>query len=122
MDVKELMQELSGKIERAANVRAAFGDPVGDDRVIPVARVSVRGGGGGGSGDMQDREGRPGKGRGLGVGLNVVTNPVGYIKHGDAGAEFVPVVDKNRMIIAGAVVAGIGLLAIKTGMRVFGGK
>ena len=123
MEAKELMQELAGKIERAANVKAAFGEPVGQDGVIPVARVSVRGGGGGGTGDMPEGEGRPrGKGQGIGLGLNIATTPVGYIKRTPSGAEFVPVVDKNRMILAGAVVAGIGLMALRTGLRVFGGK
>lgn len=124
MDAKELMQELAAKIERAANVKAAFGEPVGQDGVIPVARVSVRGGGGGGTGDMPEVEGQSGRGRGrgLGVGLNIVTTPVGYIKRTAQGAQFVPVVDRNRAILAGAVVAGIGLMALKTGFRMFGGK
>ena len=123
MDVKELMQQLGEKIERAANVKAAFGEPVGEgtDQVIPVARVSVRGGGGGGSGDMPERQGR-GSGRGLGLGLNIVTVPVGYIKRSTRGAEFVPIVDKNRVFLASALVAGVGLLVVKTGLRVFGGK
>jgi len=124
MEIKDLMQQVADKVERAANVKAAFGEPIGQDSVIPVARVSVRGGGGGGAGDMPESQGRTGfgKGKGLGMGLNVVTAPVGYIKRGEKGAEFVPVVDRNRMILAGAVVAGVGLLVIKTGLRVFGGK
>lgn len=121
MEPKEMMQDLANKIERTANVKAAFGEPVGQDQVIPVARVSVRGGGGGGAGDMAEGE-KPRRGKGLGLGMQIVTAPVGYIKRGANGAEFVPVVDRNRAILAGAVVASIGLLAIRTGLKVIGGR
>jgi uncharacterized spore protein YtfJ len=124
MDAKDLMRELADRIERTANVKAVFGEPMGEgpDMVIPVARVTVRGGGGGGTGDMPEGEGpgKKGKGSGMGLGLNVMTSPVGYIKRTTEGATFVPVIDKNRMMLAAAVVAGVGLLVIKTGFKAFG--
>jgi uncharacterized spore protein YtfJ len=121
MDVKDLMRELADRIERTANVRVAFGEPVGEgmDMVIPVARVSVRGGGGGGMGDMPEGP-RRGKGSGIGLGMNIVSSPVGYIRRTAHGAEFVPIVDKNRMIIVGAVLAGLCLLTLKMGLKAFG--
>jgi uncharacterized spore protein YtfJ len=115
------MRELADRIEQAANVKAVFGERVvqGTETIIPVARVSVRGGAGAGSGERPDSrdEASPGRGRGIGVGLNVVSSPVGYIKSTSEGPLFVPIVDRNRVLLAGAVLAGIGLLAITKGFR-----
>jgi uncharacterized spore protein YtfJ len=113
MDMQDLMRELADRIERTANVRAVFGEPVGSgqDMLIPVARVSVRGGGGGGSDESagSDEPGRKGRGRGMGFGLNVVTVPVGYIKQTDDGAVFVPVIDMSRVVVIALGVLAMGL-------------
>jgi uncharacterized spore protein YtfJ len=121
MEAKDLMQQVGERIERAANVKAVFGDPVnqGSDTVIPVARVSVRGGAGA-SAEATESEGKAPKGKGMGVGLNVVSSPVGYIRSSSEGPTYVSIVDRNRLIMAGAVLAGIGLLAIRTGLKAFG--
>src|SRR6266851_8020187 len=112
MEATEVMKEVAERVEKAANVRAAFGEPMGQgmDTVIPVARVSIRGGGGGGSGDAPNGDGktRLGQGKGMGMGLNVVTAPVGYIKRTPEGAAYVPIVDRNWLFLAGAVIAGLG--------------
>ncbi len=52
MDAKGLMAELSDRISKTASAQAVFGEPVhnGENLIVPVARVSVRGGGGGGTG------------------------------------------------------------------------
>jgi len=123
MDTQSVMRELAEKIERAANVKAAFGEPVGEgtDTVIPVARVAVRGGGGGGSGELPESEGqRKGTGKGIGLGLNVVSTPIGYIKRTNQGPEYVAIVDRNRAFLAGAVVAGMALLVLRAGVKAFG--
>ncbi|MDF2461566.1 MAG: hypothetical protein K0S68_969 [Candidatus Saccharibacteria bacterium] len=119
MDTKELMSQLSDRIGKTANVRAVFGDPVGEgeDKVIPVARVSVRGIGGGGNGDMPEGENK-GKGSGIGLGLNLSSNPVGFIRKTESGSEFVPIVDQNRMIMAAAGVAAAMMFAVRTGIKV----
>ena len=123
MEVKEMMREVADRIEQTANVRAVFGEPFGEgaDKVIPVARVSVRGGGGGGGGGMPEGS-RKGKGSGMGVGMNVATAPVGFIKSSDRGTEFVPIVDRNRAILATAIVAVVAIFAVRGGLRGFGGK
>jgi uncharacterized spore protein YtfJ len=124
MDIKDMMSQIADRIERTANVRAVFGEPVGEgpNVVIPVARVSVRGGGGGGKQDMPEQgdTGRKGKGTGMGMGMNIVTAPVGYIRRTADKAEFVPIVDKTRVLAAAGVVAIVGLMVVKTGLKVFG--
>jgi uncharacterized spore protein YtfJ len=119
MDTKELMRELSDRIGKTANVRAVFGEPIGEgaDKVIPVARVSVRGGGGGGSGDMPEGQNK-GKGSGMGLGMGVASTPVGFIKRTAKGAEFVPIVDRNRAIMVRGLVAAAAIFAVRTGFRV----
>lgn len=121
MDARELMKELADRIESTANVRAVFGEPVGEgpNIIIPVARVTVRGGGGGGSDPTAGDEltGRRGKGSGMGLGLNITTAPVGYIKRTADGPVFVPTVDLNRAVTGGLVVAGFALWVIKTSIR-----
>jgi uncharacterized spore protein YtfJ len=120
MDAKEMMRELADRIQKTANVRAVFGEPMGQgaDVVIPVAKVKVRGGGGGGSGeepgDEQEGGRRKGRGKGMGLGMNVATTPVGYIKMGRQGPVFVPVVDKNQAVLGGMMVAGLGMLLLKS--------
>jgi uncharacterized spore protein YtfJ len=82
MEVKELLRDVAEKIERTANVKAVFGEPIGEgnEMVIPVARVGVRAGGGGGSGDSSTGPGPKGKGNGIGLGMKIDAAPVGYIK------------------------------------------
>ena len=121
MDAKILIRELTDGIERTANVKAVFGEPVGDglESIIPVARISVRGGGGGGLGEDQEGDRNPGKGRGtgVGIGLNVVSSPVGYIRRTSDGPTFVPIVDRNRLILAVGLVASLGIIAVSSGLR-----
>lgn len=42
MDVKELMHELAEKIERTANVRAVFGEPVGTGTGLMVIKSGLK--------------------------------------------------------------------------------
>jgi uncharacterized spore protein YtfJ len=116
MDVKELMRELADRIQKTANVRAVFGEPVGEgsNAIIPVARVTVSGGGGGGINAGTNREGR---GRGMGLGMNIVASPVGYIRQTPDGAVFIPVIDKNRLAMIGMGVAVLALWVLKVGLK-----
>lgn len=126
MDAQDAIKELAQRIQETANGKAVFGEPIreGGATIVPVSRIMLRGGGGGGTGDIPpmgpDGPGPahgPGKGRGMGIGLNVVTAPVGYIQLTESGAEFVPIVDRNRAILGGMVVAGLALLVIKAGLK-----
>ncbi len=54
MKAKELIQQITEQVHKNANVRVVFGDPVekGSITIIPVAKVTVKGGGGGGIGSQ----------------------------------------------------------------------
>ncbi len=120
MDASELIKELADRIEKTANVRAVFGEPIGEgvNIIIPVSRVMIRGGGGGGTdavgvaGELEQR----GRGRGMGLGLNIVTSPVGYIRRTPDGPQFVPIVDRNRVLMGGLVVVGLMMWVVKAGL------
>jgi uncharacterized spore protein YtfJ len=122
MEVKDLLREVAEKIERTANVKAVFGEPIGDgnDMVIPVARVGVRAGGGGGSGDSITGPSPRGKGNGVGLGMKIDASPVGYIKRNQNGAVFISTIDRNKAIALGAGVAIVALLVVRAGIKLFG--
>ena len=122
MEMKELISDLTDRIQRTANVRAVFGEPIreGDTVIVPVARVTVRGGGGGGGDaagftDTQVRKQRDG---GIGLGLNIVAAPVGYIKMSSGGAVFVPILDKNRVLFGVMGLMGLSLWVIRAGIKI----
>ncbi len=52
MNAKEVISEITTQIQKNANVRVVFGEPIdkGAITIIPVAKVVVKGGGGGGIG------------------------------------------------------------------------
>ena len=120
MEPKEFIRELADRLERTANVKAVFGEPIGEgrDMIVPVARVGVRGGGGGGGGTEVNQDqlsGRgPSKGSGLGLGLNVTTAPIGFISWKSGEPAFEPIVDQNRAIAIAGVVAVVALVVVRS--------
>lgn len=111
-DVNTMIAEVAEKLGRAANVKAAFGEPVQveDVTIVPVASVSCKGGGGGGSGSCEDNEengGAPNKGGGGGGGINVSSQPVGYIEISGGRARFVEIVDKTKLLSRAIPLVGI---------------
>jgi uncharacterized spore protein YtfJ len=110
MKIDEIIQSVTEKVEKTANVKVVFGDPVKEGKltIIPVAKTSVKGGGGGGSGEEKTK----GKGGGIGLGLMVKTTPMGYIKVKDGKAEFVEIIDKSKIMMGGLILGGIVLLIL----------
>lgn len=102
-------------IERARDVMSVgrvFGEPIHQNGVTVVPVAAVRGGGGGGGGP-DPRSGAEGGGAGFGV----IARPVGvYVIRGDQ-VEWQPAIDLSRLIGAGAVVAGLAILTIRTAIR-----
>jgi uncharacterized spore protein YtfJ len=90
----------------AMSVRGVFGEAYEVDgvTVIPVARISGGAGGGGGEGTGPDDEG---SGRGFGTGFGVHAQPVGVYEVRGGAVEWRPVVDVNRLVKGGQVLAGI---------------
>ncbi len=118
MNVTDIINSVTERAKETANVRVVFGDPIETDTltIIPVASVKISGGGGGGNrhgkdSDRQDElEAITDSDKGMGLGLQVVTTPIGYIEVRDGQAQFVDIVDKNKLAFGGLVVGGLLLL------------
>jgi uncharacterized spore protein YtfJ len=126
LDIHEILKEVSENIEKSANVKTVFGDPVrvGHRTIIPVATVSVSGGGGGGFG--KEKEEAKGKGSGKGPfgvggggGLHVESKPVGYIEITDEGAKFVSTPDSTKIALRG-ILSGLVAIGMVTFSAVLG--
>ncbi len=109
MNVMEVIDQAQG----SASVKRVFGEPVtrGDVTVIPVAKVS---GGGGGGGGKQEGE-HPSEGTGGGFGLGVTPAGVFVIK--DSEVRWQPVIDVNRIILGGQLIALTALLVTRAVIR-----
>lgn len=103
MDAKDIIKEVTEKIQKNADVKAVFGEPYekGTRTVIPVARVSICGCGSNGLGKCsEDEETREkSKGRGMGLGMHVKAVPVGYIEIDEKGAHFEEIIEQKRIIM-----------------------
>ncbi|MFV8750195.1 hypothetical protein ACNOYE_06565 [Nannocystaceae bacterium ST9] len=113
MNVEAIVAQLAQTIQKEANVDAIFGQPrkLDEHVVIPVARVEIKinGGGGMGSGtgpqatsatatsDAATASDKPlptlmgGQGGGAGGGIEVHVLPLGFIRDGKNGAEFLAI-------------------------------
>jgi uncharacterized spore protein YtfJ len=104
MDAKDIIKDVTEKIQKNANVKAVFGEPYEKENrtVIPVARVSICGCGGSGSrkGKENEENQEKAKGKGMGLGLHVKAEPVGYIEIDDEGAHFEEIIEQKRIIMA----------------------
>jgi uncharacterized spore protein YtfJ len=104
-----------GKMMESSRAAMVFGEPINQDgvTVIPVARVNTKGGGGGGTGPAQN--GQTQRGRGGGFGLSA--RPVGVFVVRDGAVSWRPSVDVNKIIVGGQIVAGLGILALRSLLR-----
>lgn len=112
MDIKDVIKDVTEKIQKNANVKAVFGEPVekGNITVIPVSRVSVCGCGCSGFGTCNgDEEEKSSKRKGIGMGLHVKNVPVGYIEIDNEGAHFEEIIEQKRIIMLGI---GLGAFTI----------
>jgi uncharacterized spore protein YtfJ len=123
-DSIETVHETLDKFLDAANVYAAYGEPVyhGDTAVIPTAEVlSVMGfgvGSGYGRGNDENDSGQGG-GAGGGGGGRVLSRPVAVIVASPEGVRVEPVVDVTKVALAALTAAGfmVGMLVRMTGSR-----
>jgi uncharacterized spore protein YtfJ len=102
-------------LERARDVmtvQRVFGEPIQSNGLMLVPVAAVRGGGGGGGGP-----GPNGSGEGGGGGFGIMARPVGaYVIRGDQ-VEWQPALDTTRLITAGAAVAGLAILTVRTAIK-----
>ena len=105
--------DIIGKARDAMTVQRVFGEPIHSNGLTLVPAAAVRGGGGGGGGT--DPHGKGGEGGGAGFGM--MARPVGaYVIRGDQ-VEWQPALDTTRLVTAGAAVAGLALLTLRTALK-----
>ncbi|MFY9587889.1 MAG: sporulation protein [Actinomycetota bacterium] len=93
-------------------VKRVFGEPIQQNGLTVVPAAFIRGGGGGGTG-VNPQDGTDGSGGGFGV----IARPVGvYVIRGDQ-VEWQPAIDTTRLITAGAALAGLAILTVRTAIR-----
>ncbi len=126
MEVKKLIKEIKENLEKSANTKSIFGDMIktGDLSIIPVGSIKMKGGGGGGIGSVgqkkdenieTEKEEETTSGKGGGMGITVDVNPVGYIKVKNDEAQFVEIIDKNKIILNGLKV--LFVMVIFSGLK-----
>jgi uncharacterized spore protein YtfJ len=101
MDVEQLLSETRATVK----ADRVFAEPVQRNgvTVIPAARVS--GGGGGGGDESEDG--------GSGAGFGLSARPAGALVIGEDGSvAWRPMVDVNKVILGGQVVAMVGILSL----------
>lgn len=110
-----------GDLRRKANVNTAFGKPVAAEgrTVIPVAEVGYAFGLRFGT-SGEDQEPHPEEGS---AGGRLSTRPLGLIEVADDGIVVQPVVDEQRVALAGALLAGwIVFWVARSLVRIFAKK
>jgi uncharacterized spore protein YtfJ len=123
MDVDEVLAQARD----AMTVKRVFGDPYEKDgvTVVPVATVMGGAGAGGGagmrpkrgpSGDEPTADGAPESGYGMGYGVRAI--PAGVYVIQDGEVEWKPAVDTNSLFLQRAVVAIVGLLVLRSIVRI----
>ena len=93
------MPEFVNMVRDAMSVRRVYGEPYEKDGVTIIPAAKISGGGGGGSG------GDPSGGKGMGGGFGLGATPIGAYVIANGKATWIPVVDVNRAILGGQLVA-----------------
>jgi uncharacterized spore protein YtfJ len=104
--------DIIGRARDAMSVHQVFGEPIHQNGLTFIPAAAIRGGGGGGGGPHPD-----GVGEGGGGGFGVTARPVGaYVIRGDQ-VEWQPALDVTRLVTAGAALAGLAILTVRTAIR-----
>lgn len=110
MNVESIVAQIAQTLQKEANIDTIFGQPrkLDEHVIIPVARVEIKLTGGGGMGSGTGPQATPtteagesgdkpkptlmgGMGTGAGGGLEVHVHPLGFIRDGKNGAEFIAI-------------------------------
>jgi len=129
MNVDDLMQKVNESYAKNVNTKFVFGEPIEKEGVviIPVAKVSAKVGENNtfnikvgmpsthekspkdpGSKDPDETTEK--KIEKLGYGIDAKMSPMGYIEIKDGAATYHPIIDINRMGMAGICFAGFAVL------------
>lgn len=106
-------QEISNLVEQMMEKLGAdhaFGRPIKAEAktIIPIAEVRTGFGFGFGR-EKKNRINKPNEGRGGGSGGGGKVVPVGYIQADKDGVTFHPLINRNKLAMAGIVLSGWGL-------------
>jgi uncharacterized spore protein YtfJ len=123
MEAKEVLEQA----RETMTVKRVFGEPYEKDGVtfVPVANIMGGAGAGGGTGmgprhgapgDGPDAEGAPDSGYGMGYGVRATPAGVYVIQGGEV--EWKPAVDMNSLFLQRALVAIVGLLVLRSIVKV----
>ncbi|MBN1179577.1 MAG: hypothetical protein JXD18_10210 [Anaerolineae bacterium] len=104
-DIQKLFEATEALRQNAA-VDAAFGAPIVQEgrTLIPVAKVGYGFGIGFGSGAAEDDEEENGSGGGGGGGSSA--QPLGVIEITEAGISVKPIIDEQKIALAGSLLVG----------------
>jgi uncharacterized spore protein YtfJ len=119
--------EVLAQARDAMTVKRVFGEPYEKDGLtfVPVANVMGGAGAGGGSGmrpkpgasgDEPAAEGAPDTGYGMGYGVRATPAGVYVIRDGEV--EWKPAVDTNALVLQRTLVAILGLLVLRSIVRI----
>lgn len=114
----DLAHAITDRLSSSAGSQLVFGTPQqqGDQTVIPVAEARYNFGFGAGSGSGSGPN--TGSGGGGGGGGSVRTRPVGYIRLQGNAADFVPIIDYTKIILASLIcvlIAGLAVARVRGG-------
>lgn len=115
MDPGKVLQELSERFKATANVNVVYGESrvVGEKTIIPVALVSYFLGAGGGKGKTETGDDKPPtEGEGGGGGGRVTVKPIAVLEITAERTRIIPVLDVNRVLMAGVVGLGFTLFLL----------
>jgi len=103
IDIHAVLSDVSKNMEKQANVKTVFGDPIKFEgrTIIPVATVTVSG---------KDNKK-----------INVESKPVGYIEITKSEAKFVPTMDLSKIAMKGMIsgVVAVGMLGLSALVKAF---
>jgi len=126
VEIQELLDSLAGMREKA-NVNACFGEPVTAEgrTVIPVAQVCYGFGMGFGQGPVAEEEApeeeTPEEAGGGGGGGGVGAHPIAVIEVTSEGTCVKPVIDEQKVALAGVLLAGWSVFCLARALvKIFG--
>lgn len=92
MDTKNFISTLGEGVEKTANIRTVYGDPVSAEgkTIIPVAKIAYGFGGGSGTSEKGGEEGQGG-------GAGFAAKPVGVVEITSAGTRFISFFDRRKI-------------------------
>jgi uncharacterized spore protein YtfJ len=99
-----VFDELVEGVRDVASVKRVYGEPYESGGVTVIPAASVRGGGGGGAGQSGEKE------SGRGGGFGAVARPSGAWIIENGNVTWKPVVDVNRIVLGGQIVALVAIL------------